>query len=84
MALRDGNCLVRLARLAEVRRFQRPKRDRQLCPVCHRLIAVDRLGRYEGHGPGSWATHGASCDGRYRMAIPPSGRIKNLESRGRD
>lgn len=53
------------------RRYQTPKRPRQKYPVCQSLVAVDRLGRYRSHGPGSWRG-GEGCDGSYRMAQPPS------------
>jgi len=54
-----------------MRRFQSPKRPRQNCPICNRLVAVDRLGRLTGHGPGTTGgsgIKGGSCDGSYRMA----------------
>lgn len=59
-----------------MRRFQKPKRPRQTCPVCHRLVAIDRLGRYSGHGPGAWRAsevNASGCDGSYRMAQPTKG-----------
>lgn len=56
------------------RRFQQPKRDRQPCPTCGRSVAIDRLGRYHAHGPGSWRASefdgGGGCEGSYRMAAP--------------
>jgi hypothetical protein len=37
---------------------------RVCCPQCDRIVAVDRLGRYVGHGPY------ASCPGSFEMVQP--------------